>query len=267
MSLKPTYQLSILNLIIVLIFTFLLILTLFTSISSKLYSKESNLNHKNFLNHIIDLEKHDLRFYYQKENGEIIRNFKRLKSYLDSLGKKLVFAVNGGMYDKGFTPHGLYIENGKVIKELDTIQEAYGNFYNQPNGVFFITWDNNAYVETSDKIKEFSLIKYATQSGPMLVINGSIHQNLEASSKSINKRNGVGILPSGKIIFVMTKKRMNLYDFAKYFKDIGCKNALYLDGFVSKTYKPEKGFNHLIENFAILIAQIKDKNVKSNKKN
>lgn len=256
---KPTFQLSILKIIIFLTISFLCISILNSHFSTKLYSQEIKLNHKNFLNHIVDLKKHDLRFYYQKENGEIIRNFKRLKSYLDSLGKKLVFAVNGGMYDKGFTPHGFYIENGKVIKELDTIQEAYGNFYNQPNGVFFITWDNNAYVKKSNDIQEYSLIKYATQSGPMLVINGEIHQNLEAKSKSINKRNGVGILPSGKIIFVMTKKRMNLYDFAKYFKDLGCKNALYLDGFVSKTYKPEKGFNHLIENFAILIAQIKNK--------
>jgi uncharacterized protein YigE (DUF2233 family) len=38
----------------------------------------------------------------------------------------------------------------------------------------------------------------------------------------------------------MSKERINLYDFATYFKDAGCKNALYLDGFVSRAYLPAK---------------------------
>ena len=41
-------------------------------------------------------------------------------------------------------------------------------------------------------------------------------------------------------IFAMLKKEMNFYEFAEYFKKLGCKNALYLDGFVSRTYLPEK---------------------------
>jgi len=234
-----------------------IILVFFISISSFWSFKDNNLDNKNFLNHIVNLKEDNLKFFYKRADGEIIRNFKRLKKYLDTLNIDLIFAVNGGMYDKGFTPHGLYIENGKIIKELDTIQEAYGNFYNQPNGVFFISFDNKAYVKKTSDIKELSLIKYATQSGPMLVIDGNIHSGFQENSKSINKRNGVGILRDGNIIFVMTKKRMNLYEFAKYFQNLGCKNALYLDGFVSKTYKPEQGFKHLDENFAILIGQIK----------
>ena len=54
------------------------------------------------------------------------------------MGKELVFAMNGGMYLPNLSPQGLYIENGKVIKQLDKTQEAYGNFYLQPNGVFLI---------------------------------------------------------------------------------------------------------------------------------
>ena len=52
--------------------------------------------------------------------------------------------------------------------------------------------------------------------------------------------NGVGILPDGKVVFAMSKTEVNFYNFADYFKKLGCKNALYLDGFVSRTYLPEQ---------------------------
>jgi hypothetical protein len=49
-------------------------------------------------------------------------------------------------------------------------------------------------------------------------------------STNLNIRNGVGILLNNKIIFAMSRKEINFYDFATYFKSMGCKNALYLDG-------------------------------------
>ena len=76
------------------------------------------------------------------------------------------------------------------------------------------------------------MIKYATQSGPMLIIDGQIHPAFKQGTANLNIRNGVGILPNNKLLFVMSKKEMNLYDFANYFKNSGCINALYLDGFV-----------------------------------
>jgi uncharacterized protein YigE (DUF2233 family) len=51
----------------------------------------------------------------------------------------------------------------------------------------------------------------------------------------------------------MSKKEVNLYEFAKYFKDAGCKNALYLDGFVSRTYLPEKDWIQIDGNFGVII--------------
>jgi uncharacterized protein YigE (DUF2233 family) len=38
----------------------------------------------------------------------------------------------------------------------------------------------------------------------------------------------------------MSKKEINFYDFANYLKSLGCNRVLYLDGFVSRTYLPEK---------------------------
>ena len=51
----------------------------------------------------------------------------------------------------------------------------------------------------------------------------------------------------------MSKMEINLYDFTKYFQSLGCKNALYLDGFVSRTYLPEKKWTNTDGDFAVLI--------------
>jgi uncharacterized protein YigE (DUF2233 family) len=59
------------------------------------------------------------------------------------------------------------------------------------------------------------------------------------------------------LVFAMSKKEINFYDFAKYFKDLGCKNALYLDGFVSRTYLPEKNWKQEDGDFGVIIGVVK----------
>jgi uncharacterized protein YigE (DUF2233 family) len=51
----------------------------------------------------------------------------------------------------------------------------------------------------------------------------------------------------------MSKKEINFYEFANYFKKKWCKNALYLDGFVSRTYLPEKNWIQTDGNFGVII--------------
>ena len=140
-------------------------------------------------------------------------------------GETLVFAMNGGMYLKDKSPQGLYIENGVMKSKVDTIRNAYGNFYLQPNGIFFISpiLILELFVKTQDFINEE--IKYATQSGPLLVIDGKIHSKFRKGSSNLNIRNGVGILPNGNVIFAMSKNKVNLFDFATYFKSKGCKKC------------------------------------------
>ena len=87
----------------------------------------------------------------------------------------------------------------------------------------------------------------------MLVIDGQIHATFKQGSTNLNTRNGVGILPNKKVIFAMSKKEMSLYDFADYFKKLGCNNALYLDGFVSRTYLPEKNWVQNDGNFGVIV--------------
>lgn len=198
----------------------------------------------------------DIHFYHKSPDNKIFKNFQSLKTYLLSLNKHLIFAMNGGMYLRDFSPQGLYIEKGVIIKQIDKTKEAYGNFYMQPNGIFYITKNKKAHVVTTKNFNYTTNINNATQSGPMLLINGKIHHKFMPHSKNIHIRNGVGILPNGDLLFAISSQKINFYNFASFFKQHGCKNALYLDGFVSRIYLPEKGITNQDGLFGIIIGEI-----------
>ena len=158
-----------------------------------------------------------------------------------------VFIMNAGMFKDDYSPQGLLIENGTKISELDTnsVKPLFGNFYMYPNGIFFIRKGKCFVEETNSFIKngyttKSSNIKYATQSGPMLVTKKVIHKKFTPRSKNINIRNGVGIRKRGsncQSVFVISEEPVNFYDFAIIFKDLmQCDNALYFDGVVSRMY-------------------------------
>lgn len=192
--------------------------------------------------------------YYKDANGNRIGSLGKLKKHVEKKGSKLLFAMNGGMFQKDFSPLGLYIENRERINKLNT-REGSGNFYLKPNGMFYIDTGGDAGISTTeDFLKDGVLIRYATQSGPMLVVDGKIHIAFKEGSANVNIRNGVGILPNGEVLFAMSKTEVNFYDFAKYFKDKGCKNALYLDGFVSRAYAPPQQWEQTDGDFGVMIA-------------
>jgi uncharacterized protein YigE (DUF2233 family) len=119
--------------------------------------------------------------------------------------------------------------------------------------VFYISNDNKAGVTATEKFEEKD-IKFATQSGPMLLIDGEFHPAFNKGSSNLNIRNGVGILPNGDVIFAISSVPVNFYDFASFFKSKNCRNALYLDGFVSRAYIPEKNWKQLDGDFGVLIS-------------
>jgi uncharacterized protein YigE (DUF2233 family) len=207
-----------------------------------------------FVTYCVNLKVQTIRFYWKDDNGQLIRNFDNLRTWLDKKGQKLIFAMNGGMYKTDNAPLGLFVEEEKVISPLNKAN-ASGNFYLKPNGVFYITSNNTAVICTTEKFKMDTSIKYATQSGPMLLIDGNIHSGFKKGSMNVNIRNGVGILPSGQVMFVMSKQLISFYDFADYFKKAGCEYALYLDGFVSRTYLPGKKWVQTDGDFGVIIAE------------
>jgi len=144
------------------------------------------------------------------------------------------FAMNAGMYHEDFSPVGLYVENGQEIVPLNT-EDAAGNFFMKPNGVFFVGKDGTPGVlETSVYAAANPQVESATQSGPMLVIDGEIHPRFEPDGQSRHVRNGVGIDGEGRAIFAISRAQVSLGKFARLFRDkLGCANALFFDGAIS----------------------------------
>lgn len=217
-----------------------------------MFAKQSKSEANRFVTYKIDIKKQDLKLFWKDDKNEPFRSIQNLKLWLNKNNKNLVFAMNAGMYKSGNYPQGLFIEKQKVLSPLDT-SAGTGNFYLKPNGVFYITTDNIPVICNTTNFINTGKIKYATQSGPMLVIDGQIHSAFKEGSTNLNIRNGVGILPDNKVVLVMSKKEINFYDFANYFKSIGCKNALYLDGLVSRTYLPEKQWIQTDGDFGVII--------------
>ena len=206
----------------------------------------------NILFYIVDSKKQNIQLYWQGLDQKPIGSIQNLKKHVEKQGHSLIFAMNGVMFKSDLSPQGLYIENNKMLSPIDT-NDGEGNFYLKPNGIFYFNKNNEVFI---CKTKEFLFnanINFATQSGPMLLINGEIHPAFKKGSTNLNIRNGVGILENSKVIFALSKVEINLYDFAQFFQHMGCKNALYLDGYVSRAYFPEKQWIQTDGNFGVMI--------------
>lgn len=236
----------------------LTILLLLVTVGILVLAQRQNFKDDQFVTFIVEPKKQDIKFYWKKDNQENFKSIQNLKNWLDKNHKKLLFAMNAGMYKMDNSPQGLFIENKKTKSPLDTAS-GHGNFYLKPNGIFYITVDNLPIIINTTNFIDNGKIKYATQSGPLLLIDGQLHPAFKESSTNLNIRNGVGILPDNKIIFAMSKKEINFYEFANYFKSQGCKTALYLDGLVSKTYLPEQNWIQTEGNFGVIIGVATDK--------
>lgn len=230
----------------------LLTLSLLAAIGTVLYTRHTKGTEVALISYIVDAQRQDIRMYFKDDQEKPFKSIATLKNWLQSKDLSLRFAMNGGMYQKDGSPQGLFVEGGKMVSPLDT-GNGDGNFYLKPNGVFYITTKNKAVITPTPDFLDGMEIKYATQSGPMLVINGTLHPAFTKSSRNLNIRNGVGILPHNKVVFAMSKSEISFYDFALYFQRLGCTNALYLDGLVSRTYLPEKGWVQTDGTFGVII--------------
>ena len=191
-----------------------------------------------------------LRTFWRDGAGKPYRTFEKLAANLEGKGKSLRFAMNGGMYRDDFQPVGLYIEDGRVLAPANTTtlrRRPIPNFYKKPNGVFFVGKGKAGILETSRFLAKKPAARFATQSGPMLVIDGKIHPAFIANSKDQKPRNGVCVAGPTEVHFAITRSWVNFYDFARFFRDgLKCDNALFLDGGTAPgLYAPRFGRNDM----------------------
>ena len=130
------------------------------------------------------------------------------------------------------------MEEGKALVQANTktVTGSPGqipNFYKKPNGVFYIAGKAAGVLATEAFLSVASpTARFATQSGPMLVIDGDIHpglhRRLDRLEAARRRRSGE---PDRRSSSRSARARVNFYDFARFFRDqLGCQNALFLDG-------------------------------------
>jgi len=187
----------------------------------------------------VSLREHQVRMYLRGADGQ---PYGRLSRLVDSpAGKELVMAINGGMYGDDRGPVGLFIEGGRQLRAANT-RRGSGNFHMKPNGVFYVTASGAGVLTTERYLRQKPRALYATQSGPMLVIDGKLHPRFADEGQSLKIRNGVGVRDGGTVVFAISDQPVSFGSFARLFRDVlKTPDALYLDGSISSIYAPDVG--------------------------
>ena len=203
----------------------------------------------------VDGKTDQVKCYYRDPSEKRFGNFGALRDWALTQSKRLLFATNAGIFAPGAggtpepIPEGLFIADGQEITPLNE-KSGNGNFYMMPNGVFAVTASGYQIVETA-QYKALRQVDQATQSGPLLVLNGVINKHFTPGSSSRYVRNGVGVKDAQTAIFAISRTPVNFDTFARLFHDyLQCDNALYLDGAISEMYLPAVGRNDDQGNFA-----------------
>ena len=191
------------------------------------------------VNHIVcemDLAEYDLSLRLTDAAGKPYRKLSALAK-----AEPFVLAMNAGMYHQDMSPVGLHVEEGRELSPLN-LGDAPGNFFMKPNGVFYVDEDGNAGVMESSAFARSGIRPwFATQSGPMLVIEGELHPRFEPDGMSRHIRNGVGVNDARKVVFAISREPVSLGSFARLFRDeLGVRNALFFDGAISALHDGRK---------------------------
>ena len=119
-------------------------------------NKISHYGDKYFL-YIGNPNKHRYKFFWKRKSG-LAYKYPDVVSQNFSEKNAPLLLVNGGIFEKDLKPLGLYIESGEELSDINLKRPArfIGNFYMQPNGVFFVTNRGEVDIkETSEFIKVY----------------------------------------------------------------------------------------------------------------
>ncbi|NEJ72566.1 hypothetical protein GR197_18835 [Rhizobium phaseoli] len=184
----------------------------------------------------LDPEKADLRLFWKGADGTPYRTFSSAAEAVRAEGRTLTLAVNAGMYRADFSPMGLYVENSRELNPANTAKAESSagqvpNFYKKPNGVFFLGETGAGILPTDEFLKLTPKVRFATQSGPMLVIANTLNPIFIPGSTDRTRRSGVGVCAAGTVRLAISEDGVNFHDFARLFRDnLKCPDALFLDG-------------------------------------
>ena len=196
----------------------------------------------------LDLRHDPLTLHWRDpQSGQPFGSIESLRQWGAAHGQRLLFAANAGIYDQQQAPLGLYVEHGSTRVPLNLMHgnPASGNFSLLPNGVFAIYPDGHAAVRSSGDFKaDGKPARWATQSGPMLLIDGKLNPQFVDDSSSLKWRSGVCVRNGSQVIFAVSEAPVNFHTFARLFRDqLGCRDALYLDGSISQLYIDGEGYS------------------------
>lgn len=190
---------------------------------------------------LYDARRHDIALEWADASGAPYRSFERYEQ--DRGSARVRFAMNAGMFHDDASPVGLYESDGKMVRALNTAAgTGDDNFTLKPNGVFFGDERGVGIATTEAFAARNRAVRFATQSGPMLVIQGQLHPKFSADGPSRYVRNGVGARNSQTAFFVISEDEVSFGKFARFFRDVlHCNDALFLDGNVSSLWVPSQG--------------------------
>ncbi len=183
---------------------------------------------------------HNITLHWKHpETDEPFKTINNLVEWLENSGYSIVAVTNGGIFEPGLVPTGLYVENGHELHPLN-LDDGYGNFYLKPNGVFFVQDDLFGIEEASLFGAGKTDVDFAVQSGPLILQDNQIHPAFTPGSENCRLRSGIGVSPNGHAILAISNGAVNFNDFATWFRDTaGMADALYLDGAISTLYTRE----------------------------
>jgi uncharacterized protein YigE (DUF2233 family) len=178
----------------------------------------------------VDLRRQAIRLFWKRADGTPYARLNALPQALDKPSGRLIFATNAGMFDPAYKPVGLYVENGRELVRANT-RSGWGNFHMKPNGIFYVAGEKAGVLETGAYLKQQLRPDIATQSGPMLVINGRLHPRFVHANVSLKQRSGVGVRDAQTVVFAISDNYVSFQAFGRLFLDgLKCNDALFLDG-------------------------------------
>jgi uncharacterized protein YigE (DUF2233 family) len=187
----------------------------------------------------LDLRRYRIGLFWQAPDGRPYGTLYAFKRAMAAAGDPPIVSMNAGMYHEDLSPVGLFVSGGRQLNPANE-GDGDGNFFMKPNGVFYADGERAGILETEAYLRQAPAAGIATQSGPLLVVDGALHPLFSDDGPSRKIRNGIGVRDDHTVVFAISRDGVSFGSFARLFRDaLGCRNALYLDGSISALSAPD----------------------------